>query len=181
MMTLRRSVLVCVVVALLLPVLGHAASKQEIDARVGEALEVLYKQSPAAKKLSAEAHGILVFPRVIKGGMGVGAEYGEGALLVGGRNANYYSIASASIGLQLGVQRKSVVVFFMNNDVLRHFERSEGWKAGVDGSVAIATLGAGGEIDTAAVEKPIIGFVFSNQGLMYNLTIEGSKITRLVR
>lgn len=177
----RRSILSMILLSLLLPMVSNAASKQEIDARVTEALEVLYKQSPAAKALGAQAQGILVFPRIIKGGLGVGAEYGEGALIVGGHHADYYSIASASIGFQLGVQRKSVVLLFMNRDALHHFQESEGWKAGVDGSVAIASLGAGGEIDTATLEKPIVGFVFSNQGLMYNLTIEGSKITRLAR
>jgi len=54
-----------------------------------------------------------------------------------------------------------------------------GWKAGVDGSVALITVGAGGDIDTNTVKDPIIGFIFSNKGLMYNLTFEGSKITRI--
>ena len=40
-------------------------------------------------------------------------------------------------------------------------------------------VGAGGELDTETAKKPIIGFIFSNKGLMYNLTFEGSKITKL--
>jgi lipid-binding SYLF domain-containing protein len=158
-----------------------AASKDEIDAKVQEAVENFYKQTSAGKQLAQKAAGMLVFPEVLKAGMGVGAEYGEGALLVKGKSAAYYNTASASIGLQLGAQVKSQIILFMNPKVLESFRKSQGWKAGVDGSVALATLGAGGELDTDSVKQPIIGFIFSNKGLMYNLTFEGSKITRIER
>jgi lipid-binding SYLF domain-containing protein len=158
-----------------------AASKEEIDASVKEALDTLYKQSSAAKDLGAKAAGILVFPSVVKGGIGIGGEYGEGALLVHGKTAGYYNTASGSIGFQLGVQKKSQAIMFMNQKELDKFlnQEHDGWKAGVDGSVALATLGAGGELDTETAKKPIVGFIFSNKGLMYNLTFEGSKITKL--
>ena len=160
---------------------AFAASKEEIDAEVKQALGELYKQSSAAKDLSAGAKAILVFPKVIKGGVGIGGEYGEGALLVGGKTAGYYNTASGSIGFQLGLQQKSQVIMFMTQKELDKFQKQhhDGWKAGVDGSVALATLGAGGELDTETGKKPIIGFIFSNKGLMYNLTFEGSKITKL--
>lgn len=160
---------------------ARAASREEIDAKVGEAVETFHKQSSAGKALSEKAAGMLVFPEVIKAGVGVGGEYGEGALLVKGKPVAYYSTASASIGFQLGAQVKSQVILFMNPKVLQDFRKSRGWKAGVDGSVALATLGAGGDIDTNTIKEPIIGFIFSNKGLMYNLTFEGSKITRLSR
>ena len=158
-----------------------AASKEEIDAEVKEALDTLYKQSSAAKDLGAKAAGILVFPSVVKGGVGIGGEYGEGALLIGGKTAGYYNTAAGSIGFQLGVQKKSQAIMFMNQAELDKFLKQEhdGWKAGVDGSVALATLGAGGQLDTETAKKPVIGFIFSNKGLMYNLTFEGSKITKL--
>jgi lipid-binding SYLF domain-containing protein len=156
-----------------------AASKEEINAEVQEALENFYRQTSAGKHLAQKAEGILVFPNVIKAGIGVGGEYGEGALLVKGKTVAYYNIASASIGFQLGAQARSEVILFMTNSALAKFRNSQGWKAGVDGSVALATLGAGGEIDTETARKPIIGFIFSNKGLMYNLTFEGSKITKL--
>lgn len=82
------------------------------------------------------------------------------------------------MGLQLGLQRKSVVILFMDGQALAKFRGSEGWKAGVDGSIAIANLGAGSSLDTNTGQKPIIGFVFSNKGLMYNLSLEGAKITK---
>ncbi len=158
-----------------------AASKEEIDAGVKEALAELYKQSSAARDLGGKAVGILVFPKVVKGGVGIGGEFGEGALLVGGRTSGYYNTASGSIGFQLGLQQKSQVILFMTQKELDRFlkQDNDGWKAGIDGSVALATLGAGGQLDTETAKKPIIGFVFSNKGLMYNLTLEGSKITRI--
>ena len=158
-----------------------AASREEIDANVQEAVENFYRHTSAGKRLAQKASGMLVFPEVIKAGIGVGGEYGEGALLVNGKTSGYYSTASASIGFQLGAQVKSQIVLFMNAKVLDDFRRSKGWKAGVDGSVALATLGAGGEISTDTVKQPIVGFIFSNKGLMYNLTFEGSKVTRLKR
>jgi lipid-binding SYLF domain-containing protein len=158
-----------------------AASKDEIDAEVKAALADLYKQSSAAKDLGAKALGILVFPKVTKAGVGLGGEYGEGSLLIGGKTHSYYSTAAGSIGFQLGVQQKAQAIMFMTQKELDKFlkQNHEGWKAGVDGSVALATLGAGGQLDTETAKKPIIGFIFSNKGLMYNLTFEGSKITKL--
>lgn len=156
-----------------------AASKDELDAKVREATAALYEHSSAAKELAARAAGMLVFPEVIKGGIAIGGEYGEGALIVGGRTVGYYNIVAGSIGFQLGLQKKSQAILFMSQSELDKFRRSEGWKAGVDGSVALASLGAGGQIDTETARKPIIGFIYSNKGLMYNLTFEGAKITEI--
>ncbi|MES2662566.1 MAG: YSC84-related protein [Pseudomonadota bacterium] len=159
--------------------ISNAATKEEIDARVQEALKNFQTQTSAGYELSKKAAGVLVFPQVIKAGMGVGGEYGEGALMIDGKTTSYYNIASASIGFQLGVQERSQIILFMTDEVLEEFRNSEGWKAGVNGSVALANLGAGDEIDTETATKPIIGFIFSNKGLMYNLTFEGSKITEI--
>jgi lipid-binding SYLF domain-containing protein len=156
-----------------------AASREELDASVREAIAELYKLSSAAKDLAAKSSGMLVFPKVTKGGIGIGGEYGEGALLVGGKTVGYYSTAAGSIGLQLGLQQKSQLILFMNQKELDKFQKSTGWKAGVDGSVAVATLGTGGQIDTETGKKPIIGFIYSNEGLMFNLTFEGAKITKI--
>ena len=109
----------------------------------------------------------------------VGGEYGEGALRIGGKTVDYYSTASASVGFQLGGQQKTVILVFMQDEALKQFRDSSGWKAGVDGSVALIKVGADGSIDTTTIKDPIVGFVFSQKGLMYNLTLEGSKFTKL--
>lgn len=157
---------------------GQAASNAEIDAKATEALKKFYQHSSAGKALYQQAKGALIFPEVYKAGIGIGGEYGEGKLIEHGRTTGYYSIAAASIGFQLGAQIKTEIILFMTDAALRSFKNSEGWEAGVDGSVALVTIGAGGEIDTSTIKDPIIGFIFSNKGLMYNLSLEGSKITR---
>ena len=170
-----------IALALLECVNAGAASREEIDARVREALTSFEAEAPAGHELSRKAAGVLVFPNVIKAGIGLGGEYGEGVLQIKGANAGYYSIAAASIGFQLGAQARNQVILFMNQSALDTFRQSQGWKAGVDASVALATLGAGGVIDSETLNRPIIGFIFSGKGLMYNLTFEGSKISRIDR
>jgi lipid-binding SYLF domain-containing protein len=156
-----------------------AASKQEIDIKVQDALERFYKEVGGAKKFAGIAEGMLVFPSVFKAGFGIGGEYGEGALLIKGKTVDYYSTAAASIGFQLGAQSKTVILIFTSKSALEKFRHSDGWEAGVDGSVALVDLGAGGTIDTSTIKDPIVAFVFGNKGLMYNLSLEGSKYTKL--
>ncbi len=166
---------------LLVNVSAHAASKQEIDVYVEQALTEFRQHTSAGAQLAASSRGMLVFPKVYKGGAVIGGEYGEGVLRVGGQNVAYYSTAGASIGFQLGAQRKAQIILFMTDDALNKFRISKGWEVGVDGSVAIADMGAGESIDTNTAQQPIIGFIFSNEGLMFNLNLEGSKITPIVR
>jgi lipid-binding SYLF domain-containing protein len=146
---------------------------------VTETLKKFKQEVAGGSQFLAKANGVLVFPKVLKAGFGIGGEYGEGALLVGGKTVDYYSTAAASIGLQLGAQSKSLVIVFMSEQSLSYFRNSKGWKAGVDGSVAVVEWGAGEDINTIDIEDPIVGFVFSNKGLMFNLTLEGSKFTKL--
>jgi len=158
---------------------ANAASTTEINAKVKATLTTFYAQVASGRELANKSSAMLVFPEVFKAGFLVGGEYGEGAMLEHGKTTGYYSTVSASVGLQLGAQIKSQMIMFMARDALNHFKSSQGWKAGVDGSVALVTVGAGGNIDSNTVKDPIIGFIFSNKGLMYNLTFEGSKITRI--
>lgn len=156
-----------------------ARSTAEIDIGVQETFKQFRSKVKGGSKFLGRASGVLVFPAVYKAGIGIGGEYGEGALLVGGRTVDYYSTAAASIGFQLGAQQKSIVIVFMTAGSLADFRRSDGWKAGVDGSVAVIEWGVGEDINTVDIRDPVVGFVFSNKGLMYNLTLEGAKFTRL--
>jgi lipid-binding SYLF domain-containing protein len=156
-----------------------AASAKQIDIEVDAALEKFKKDVGGANAFLKAAKGILVFPEVIKAGIGIGGEYGEGAMRINGKTVDYYNTAAASIGFQLGAQAKTIIIAFMEDSALKKFRNSDGWEAGVDGSVALVTLGAGGTIDTNNITDPIVAFVFSNKGLMYNLTLEGSKYTKI--
>ena len=158
---------------------ARAESKTEIDIKVKAALAQFKSKVIGGDEFLKKAKGVLVFPEVLKAGFGVGGEYGEGALLIGGKTVGYYSTASASIGFQFGAQVKTVMLVFLDGSALNKFRHSDGWKVGVDGSVALVTLGAGKDINSMNVNDPIVGFIFNNKGLMYNLTLEGSKITKL--
>jgi len=156
-----------------------AASAKEIDVGVDEALVKFEKEVKGGKDFIEHSKGLLVFPQVIKGGAGFGGEYGQGALRIDGKTVDYYSTLQGSFGLQLGGEIKTVVVAFLDEGALNRFRESEGWKAGVDGSVSLVTLGAGGAIDTNNLNEPIVGFVLGQKGLMYNLSFEGTKFTKL--
>lgn len=175
----RTFCLALALAAVLMPGRGHAATAAEIDASVAEALEAFAKEVDGAQTFLDSAAGYLVFPRVIKVGIAIGGETGEGALIVNSQTAGYYRTAAGSFGLQLGAQAKSIVIAFMTPESLEKFRNSSGWKVGVDGSVALVDIGAGKSIDTSNIKDPVVGFVFGSKGLMYNLTLEGSKITKL--
>ena len=161
------------------PSRGLAASGEEIDTRVDSILQTFRNDVDGAKIFLRESKGVLVFPHILKGGFGLGAEFGEGALRVRGKTVDYYNTVAASFGLQMGAQSKAVILCFMTRDALNRFREGDGWEMGVDGSVALVTLGAGESIDSNSVKDPIVAFVFNNKGLMYNLTFEGSKMTRI--
>jgi lipid-binding SYLF domain-containing protein len=180
----RRSVLIALLsmFALIVPApTTEAASAARIDDEVESTLLDFFFRVRGSRQLFAKAAAVLVFPSVIKAGMGIGGEYGEGALLIRGKTVGYYNTISASIGFQLGAQSRSVIIVFMTREALASFARVDGWKIGVDGSVAFLTVGVGGSIDTTTITNPIVGFIFDGKGLMYNLTLEGTKISRIRR
>jgi len=166
---------------LLTPETATAASAREINVKVDETLKRLHKEVTGGGEFLRQSKGVLVFPDVIKAGFGIGGEYGEGALRIGGKNVAYYNTVAASVGFQLGAQLKSVVLVFLENRALSDFRKSDGWKAGVDGSIAVIEWGAGEDINTLDVKDPVVGIVFNNKGLMYNLTLEGSKFSKIDR
>jgi len=164
---------------LFMPAVTSAKSGAGIDVEVDKTIIIFKEEVKGAEVFLDQSAGYLVFPRVIKVGIGVGAETGEGALRVRGQTVDYYRTTSGSFGLQLGAQAKSIVIAFMTKEALEKFQNSEGWKAGVDGSVALIDMGAGKTIDTNNIKDPVVGFIFGSKGLMYNLTLEGSKFSKL--
>ena len=156
-----------------------AASAEEIDTKVDGTLAQFNKEVPGGAEFLNKAKGVLVFPTITKAGLGIGGEYGTGALRVDGKTVQYYNLASASFGFQIGAQQYSIVMTFLNDEALQKFRDSKGWEAGVDGSVAVAEWGAGDDINTKKFKDPVVAFVFGNKGLMAGVSIEGSKITKV--
>jgi lipid-binding SYLF domain-containing protein len=174
-------VLITVMATVVMPSSVQAGTATQLEYEANETLHSFVRQVPGARELANKAAGILVFPSVVKAGFAIGGEYGEGVLLNRDRVMGYYNLVSASFGFQLGVQQRSVIIMFMTQDALDGFNRRAGWKIGVDGSVTIITVGVGGSIDTDKIVSPVIGFIIDQKGLMYNLTLEGSKISRINR
>jgi lipid-binding SYLF domain-containing protein len=158
---------------------ANASRAQSIDADVDATMSRLFQTVPGSRELVGKARGILVFPRVIQAGIGVGGEHGDGALRVGGSTVGYFSTTSASVGATLGVQSKSVVYLFMTQDALDKFRASNGWSVGGDASVALVKVGANGTIDTTTATHPVEVFVLTNSGLIGDLSLGGTKITKL--
>jgi len=158
---------------------SDAAKRHEIDTQVNETLSRLFETVKGSKELVSKANGVLVFPSVIKAGFIAGGEYGKGALRVAGKTVGYYSTAAGSFGLQAGAQSKAVIFLFMTHDALNSFRNSKGWSVGGEGSVALLKVGANGEIDTTTATAPVEAIVLTNAGLMGDVSLAGTKISRL--
>jgi lipid-binding SYLF domain-containing protein len=169
------------ILGMLVSATSFADSKAEIDVGVEEALKTFYAYTPANKDLADRSAGMLIFPEITKGGVGIGGEYGEGVLQVKGKTVSYYSISSGSIGLTLGVAKRSEILLFMTQDSLDKFTKSQGWSVGADAGVALMSQGAGGTYDSKSLQRPILVFVFGEKGLIGDLSIEGSKIKKIER
>ena len=158
---------------------SYAATANEINASVKTSLDRFVKEVKGAQEFLNAAKGVLIIPKVMQGGLVVGAEYGEGALRIGGKTVDYYSITAGSFGYQIGAQEKDIIIVFMNDKVLEKFRTSKNWQAGVDAKVTVANIGADESLNTTKFKQPVVGFVFSQKGLMAGATIEGSKFTKL--
>ena len=161
----------------LAPTGAYAKSAQQIDAEVNAALTKLYEINGTAKALAPQAKGILVFGKVVKGGLIIGGSRGLGSLMINGKKVAYYQTNSGSIGLQAGIEERSEVIMFMTDESLKKFQNSDNWEAGVDGSIAVINAGTGGDVTTKTAQAPIIGFIFGNSGLFAGVSFEGSKIS----
>jgi lipid-binding SYLF domain-containing protein len=158
---------------------SFAATAREIDASADATLDRFYAQVKDGKEVAQQAKGLLILPNVAKGAFIVGGEYGQGALRVGGKTVAYYNMISGSFGLQIGGQAKDIIIAFMSDEALKNFQESKGWEAGVDGNVALITLGAGESAITAMGKEPIVAFVFDVKGLIVDMSLKGAKFTKL--
>ncbi len=156
-----------------------ASKRSDINRDVDASITKLTANVPGSRELLAKARGVLVFPSVLAAGFVVGGEYGEGALRVGGSTAGYYKTITGSFGLQIGAQSKAVYILFLTQNSLDKFRASNGWAAGVDASVAAIKVGANGAIDTNTGSNEVVGLVVTNTGLMANVTLEGTKVSKL--
>jgi lipid-binding SYLF domain-containing protein len=156
-----------------------AAQRAAIDSGVDSALSRLFTESAGSKELVARARGVLVFPSFVSAGFIVGGATGTGAMRKGGKTTGYFRMSEGSVGFLAGAQSQAVFILFMTQEALSRFEASNGWTAGVDGTITVANVGASADVSTLTGQQPIIGFVLTNGGLMGSVSMNGSRITPL--
>lgn len=160
---------------------GPLSSDQKRDIATGysDTLKRLYDSTPGSRELVAKAAGVLIFPKALQAGLVVGGEFGNGELRVKDQFSGYYRTASGSLGFQIGAQSRALVFLFMTQDSLNKFRNSKGWSVGADATVSVLKVGANGAVDASMANAPTIAFVMTNAGLMANLSVEGTKVTRI--
>ena len=158
---------------------AQAASKAEINRKVTAALNTLYETTPGAETLASNAKGILVFPDIVKAGLIVGGQYGDGALRKEGKSVAYYRSIAVSYGLQAGVQSFGYALLFMDDASLKYLEKSDGWEIGTGPSIVVLDKGFGKNLSSTTLRKGIYAFIFDQKGLMAGIGLQGSKITRI--
>jgi len=155
------------------------ASAAELSRSANNALQQLYAKIPAAKAIGKAAYAVLVFPSVTKAGLGIGGQYGEGALIKGGKAVAYYNTAGASYGLQAGAQTYGYAMFFMNEAAVKQLDKTDGFEVGVGPSVVLLDEGKAKTVTSTTMKDDIYAFIFSQKGLMARLGVQGNKITRI--
>jgi lipid-binding SYLF domain-containing protein len=153
-----------------------AKSSDELDASAASTLRTFYAQSATHRELARKASGVLIFPRISKGGAGAGAEYGQGILQVGGKTVAYYGLSGALIGTTVGVAERSEVVLFMTHEALERFMNASVWSVGADAEVGVVWRGAGGAYDAATLQKPVLAFIFGERGRIADASLDGTQI-----
>lgn len=179
----RRSLALAACLLLLgnlaLPGVSYAKTAQEIDAGVDAALARFDQQVTGGANFLATAEGVLVLPDVVKAAFVIGGQYGEGALRVGGSTNGYYSIAGGSWGASIGIQKKDLIIVFRDRAALQQFKDSSGWQVGVDGAATLVNVGVGADVSTMQINQPIVAFVVGQRGLMFDVSLQGAKISKL--
>lgn len=166
--------------AMLAAIPGAAESKTraEINRGADDALARLFRSDPDARTLAGRAVGLLIFPEVVKAGLMIGGEYGEGVLREGRNTVGYYRLTAASYGLQAGAQRYSYVMMLMTAEARRYIDRSDGWEVGAGPSVVLMDKGMAKRMSSTTVTQDVLAFVFGQSGLMGGIGLQGSKISR---
>jgi lipid-binding SYLF domain-containing protein len=160
---------------------ASAATAEDLDKASQQALQTLYKTEPVAEFLSRSAKAVLIFPNIIKAGLVFGGSYGEGELIEGSKVADYYNSVSGSWGLQAGAQSYGYAVFLMTDKAIRYVKDTKGWEIGVGPTIVVVDEGVAKNLSTSSLKNDAYAFIFSQQGLMAGISIEGTKISRIKR
>jgi lipid-binding SYLF domain-containing protein len=172
-----KKILMTVLFAILTTV--HINAKEMNPKAILETLQRFYVEFKGGDELIQKAEGYLVFPEVYKAGLVVGGAYGEGAFVQKGSIVSYYKMYGTSVGLQAGVKRNSVIVLFMTKEAMHRFLNKDEWKVGIDGNISVINWSRGSDLSSLDIKKDTLAIIFNNQGLMANISLEGTVFQRL--
>jgi lipid-binding SYLF domain-containing protein len=161
--------------------LANAATSEDLDKDSRQALQTLYQTHQLAESLSHTAKAVLVFPNVVKAGLVFGGSYGEGELMQGTTTVDYYNTVSGSWGLQAGAQSYGYAIFLMTDEAVTYLKESKGWELGVGPTVVVVDEGVAKNLSTSSLQDDAYAFIFSQQGLMAGISIEGTKVSKIQR
>jgi lipid-binding SYLF domain-containing protein len=173
--------LITSIISMTMLIQANAATSEDLDKDSQQALQTLYKVQPVAETLSRTAKAILVFPNIVKAGLVFGGSYGEGELIEGSKVVDYYNSVAGSWGLQIGAQSYGYAVFLMTDESVSYLKKSKGWELGVGPTVVVVDEGVAKNLSTTSLKDEAYAFIFSQQGLMAGVSIEGTKISRIDR
>ena len=164
-----------------LPGVASAATSDDLDHDSQQALKTLYKSNPFAERLSHKAKAVLIFPNIVKAGFVFGAAYGEGELISNSQVDGYFNSLTGSWGLQAGAQSYEYAVFLMTDNAVHYIHETHGWEIGVGPTVVVVDEGVAKNLSTSTLKDDAYAFIFDQQGLMAGVSIEGTKISHIVK
>lgn len=138
---------------------------------VNRSIEAFKRADPSIQNLFNSAYGYAVFPRVHKGGIGIGGARGQGRVFQGGAMIGAATITKVSLGVQLGGQIFREIVFFQDRATLERFKTGEfALSAEATGAVA-----ADGVAASADYKEGVSVFVMPIKGLMFEAAVGGQR------
>jgi len=175
--------------AALLAAFATTASAQRVR-DVSETVD-LFRSIPEVAVYFDSSYGYAVWPRIARGGLGVGASRGRGQVYVGGQLMGFSRLVEVSIGLQAGGQTYRQIIFFRDREAYDNFT-SGGFEfdasasavavtasaqagAGTQGASASAGAGAPNTAAGAGYHNGLQVFTMAEGGLMYKATIAGQR------
>lgn len=172
-----------VVLAALLLLLPATAALGDTKERIDEGVERSLKwleETRETQRMVQRAKAILIFPDVIEMGFGVGGEFGEGALVEDGRITAYYATAGKEFGMPDDSPFKAEAVFFFSESSLTSFNQIRSWRPARHGEIRVVDNPS--EIMDALRDKdPIVGLIFTEDGIVGGLDMATDRITKIIR
>lgn len=146
-------------------------NNDKLELSAAQAILTAKDKDPSIAKWFDEAYGYAVFPKVGKGGIGIGGAHGKGIVIQGDKTVGTTSLSQVTIGFQLGGQVYSEFIMFKDKTALDHFTRGN-FEMGAQVSAVAVTLGASADAD---YNKGVAVFTVAEGGLMYEASVGGQK------